>query len=84
MGSNEKTVTLFAFEHAWDIYESGFRLISLHRTLKGAYKAMIAHKWTSWEQEREIELRCGVDKYWGPTDYCQGEKWRIKRIELND
>lgn len=75
---------IYLFEHCACLYESSYALISAHKTPHGAYKAMKAHKWQCWQDERDLELRYGVDKSWGPSEYCQAELWRIRKIEIKE
>lgn len=75
---------IYIAEHLYCEFESSFSIISTHASLAGAYKAMQRHKWNAWTTEREIDLEHGHDRSWGPIDYCVGERWRIRKVELKD
>lgn len=61
------------------IHESGYVTISIHRTLKGAYKAIKAHKIEVFE-EWLTGSKFGK-KYWR-SDH--GQAWHITKVELVD
>lgn len=69
---------VFAFIHQ-DDYDSGYRTISIHKTLKGAYKAKKNHR-----------LACFYDWLDMPRRYrtrfsdTEFKKWNIEEVDLKD
>ena len=43
----------YGFFHTDSIYESGYVLVSLHKTKKGAVRAMISHQHKAWEKAQQ-------------------------------
>lgn len=74
---------VFAFEWCSCIYESGFSLVSLHDTKRGALKAMIAAANIRWQESRDGQLMYGGGgkERFDPLQY---EAWRVRTIELHN
>ena len=74
---------VFAFEWCGCIYESGFSLVSLHDTKRGALKAMIAAANLRWQESRNGQLMYGGGgkERFDPLQY---EAWRVRAIELHN
>jgi hypothetical protein len=70
---------MFLFKYCADTWESGLRVISVHRTIEGAEAAMRRHK-AIIRQEHE-ELWEGVDD---PPSWDQGRTWTIEETTLLD
>lgn len=47
--------TLYGFFHTTCIYDSAAVLMSLHKSKRGAWKAMHKHQWDQWEKARSPE-----------------------------
>lgn len=59
----EKQDVLYGFFHNFDTYEGAPELISLHRSKRNAYKAMIKHQWDAWvEAQKQSKLTSRTDK----------------------
>jgi len=71
---------VFEFVYTSCIYESAFETLSLHRTKKGAYKAMREFLETEYEQWREDGIRYGKQHFKFGT-YCA---WAVRLRELKD
>lgn len=61
---------LYGFFYTSSIYESASELVSLHRTKRGAVKAMIAHQYAAWVEANKQRRR------W--------TKKEVKRFEAED
>ena len=74
---------IFAFEWCGCIYESGFSLVTLHDTKRGALKAMIATANRRWQEGRNGQLIYGggSKERFDPLQY---EAWRVRAIELHN
>ena len=68
---------LYAFLYNPMIHESGYITISIHRTLKGAEKAL---EWHKKQHIKEIMEGCG--KYDEEWDNCRS--WKIETIQIQD
>ena len=69
---------VYMFEWAFDQYESGFCVESVHITLTGAYKVMKYTIFARWQLERDTQLMYGNSGH--PP--LEGERWRIRKIKL--
>jgi len=75
--------TVYAFEFCPCFHESEFGIVSMHKTKRGAFKALLAHKNQHWHDQRRQVLEYG--KAWGKlVDVGWMELWRIKPYELQD
>ena len=64
-------------------YESDADVLSLHTTKAGAWKVVHAHKWASFQEARDLELRFG--RYGVANDYNQSwEWWGIRSYDVLD
>jgi hypothetical protein len=72
---------VYLFEWAFDQYESGFCVESVHITLAGAYKAMKFTIFARWQLERNTQLMYGDGGFGYPP--LEGERWRIRKIQLH-
>ena len=73
---------VFAFEWCDCIFESGFSLVSLHDTKRGALKAMLATANRRWQGGRNDQLMyggCGKERF----DPLEHKAWRVRAIELS-
>lgn len=66
------------------IFESGYSTVSLHRTKKGAYKAMRKHIMDEWYKNTEI-----VHNFKGQSQYrldspLQYQSWTVEEMEVED
>lgn len=74
---------VFAFEWCICIFESGFSLVSLHDTKRGALRAMIAAANLRWQEGRNWQLMYGnggKERF----DPLKFEAWRVRAIELHN
>lgn len=84
----EALCTLYGFFHTTCIHESAAALMSLHKTKRGAWKAMHKHQWDQWEKARSPEdtnLHLGKyarDKAWGPREAMRYTRSSIAPVEL--
>lgn len=71
---------VYAFEYCPDVCDSVYGIISLHKTAKGAYNAMRAHRLNVYNQWRNSMFRKKLegDK---DTDY---QLWRIRKLKLEE
>jgi hypothetical protein len=79
----DDTRNVFAFEWCGCIFESGFSLVSLHGTKRGALKAMVATANLRWQEARRRQMMyggCGKKRF----DPLQNEAWRVRVIELHN
>jgi len=79
MPSNHKNTdinTVYLALYNPDINESAYCTISVHRTKKGAERAMEWHKNETIEEEREMT----GDKDW----IDESKRWDIKEIDLSE
>lgn len=61
----DEAAAMYGFFHTTCIHESAAALVSLHRTKRGAWKAMHKHQWDGWEAARSPEqtnLHLGQDR----------------------
>ncbi len=65
-----------AFEFAWCVYDSGYDVKSLHKTKRGAYKAMMKHKWEHWYADRDLGVTLEETGFM--------ERWRIREYLVGD
>lgn len=76
---------VYEFKHNDCIWESSPFTVSIHRTPKGAYKAMrkyIMEAYTQWYDERMLY---GKDSAFGTIDkFGTHEWWGIKCTELHE
>lgn len=73
---------VYVAEHCYCCYESAFEVISVHKTLAGAYHAKQQHQWKTWMEERDFALRYGRSRLLGPQEYALFQLWRVRRFEL--
>lgn len=86
---------LYEFLYCSCVFESGYRTISVHKTKRGAYKAM--NKWLNDKYWKEWDLRMklgkekpflykddnGIQRYILPAWRCFiYQAWTVKEIEL--
>jgi hypothetical protein len=71
---------IYEFLHTDCIYESAYRTVSVHRTKKGAYKAMRAFLEREYTEWRDNNILLGKD----PHKFGVHEDWKIGTIELLD
>lgn len=71
---------VFEFIYTDCIYESAMATMSLHRTKKGAYKAMREFLETEYAQWREDGIRYGKQHFKFGT-HCA---WAVRPIELKE
>jgi hypothetical protein len=64
---------VWAFQYTYCIYESSFETISLHKTAKGAYKAMKKHILKEYEEWRERKQM---------FKHGEMEDWRVIKIKI--
>jgi len=80
-------LVVYAFEYCYCRYESSAEVISLHKTKRGAYRAMQKHKWKTWEgfreQERYFQRKDGRLPGSG-SEFGWVESWGIRSIEVQD
>ena len=57
------TDTVYEFLYSDCIYESAMATISLHKTKKGAYKAMNKHLNDLFNKKRNERLQCGTNQF---------------------
>jgi hypothetical protein len=69
---------VYAFEYTSCIYESSFKTMSIHRTKKGAYKAMRNFLETEYAKWRNYNLIFGVDSF----KFGYLESWRIVEVDV--
>ena len=69
---------VFAFEWCSCIFESGFSVVSLHTTKRGAFRAMTEAANTKWYEHRDQILRSGKPRFLG----LDSEAWRVRSIEV--
>lgn len=82
-------MTLHGFFHCSCIHESGFALVSLHRTKKGALAAMIRHKREAFEIHRSRDAtRIHMDRdYWRWYRWqnpLSDQAWRVDAVEVQE
>lgn len=69
---------VYAFEYTPCIYESYFKTMSIHRTKKGAYKAMRDFLETEYTKWRNYNLIFGVNSF----KFGYLESWRIIEVDV--
>ena len=67
-------MNVYAFEWCDCIFESGFRVKSLHASKRWAFKAMTAEANRKWQDDRDM-----MGRGWTPLEH---EAWRIRTIEV--
>jgi hypothetical protein len=73
---------IFAFLFCDCIYESNYRVISLHRTKKGAYQEMnqyINNLYSEWNEERIQKGKQHSEEKW-----CTMQSWKITKYSILD
>lgn len=70
---------VYAFEWCDCIYESAFRVVSLHTTKRGAFKAMTAEANRRCMEETAPSPYSKKMRGWPPL---RSERWQIKTIEV--
>lgn len=73
---------VFEFVYTTCIYESAMATMSLHRTKKGAYKAMNTYLNDKFNEERESHLRYGKHSIFDHV--FMHEAWGVRSIELKE
>lgn len=76
----DRLTEVFEFLYTDCIHESAMATMSLHRTKKGAYKAMRKFIETKYAEWREDGIKYGK-QYFKFGNHCA---WCIKPITLND
>jgi hypothetical protein len=71
---------VYAFEWCDLIYESGFSIVSLHMTKRGAFKAMTRFANAKWYEERMGNKYCKKIK----NDPLWARAWQVITIALED
>jgi hypothetical protein len=69
-------MTVYAFEFAWCKYESGYATVSLHSTMKGAFRAM------KTDQNRQYIDSLIHHKYGERINPLEHSLWRVKKYEV--
>ena len=71
---------VFAFVHNPCVWESESRVVSLHESLAGAWRALRAHKVEEAVERREAHLRYGqpYDPKWSATS----QWWGVRTFEV--
>lgn len=72
---------LFSFEWCHCVHESGFSLVSLHKTKRGAVKSMIKTANARWQEMRDFQLSHGCFSRQRP-DPLAYESWRVRALEV--
>lgn len=75
---------VYAFEYTSCSFECEFRIISLHKTKAGAYRAMRQHRFDNWVLCLEMDQRqrrSSVHDYEHYEAFCQ---WQIKEYVVED
>lgn len=72
-------VRLYGFFHCPCVYESAARLVSLHATKAGAWRAKHRHQWQRWEELRAPGYRRGTES----RVYAQ-ESVAVRPVDLQD
>lgn len=62
--------------------ESAAETVSIHRTLKGAYKAMRKHKWDACVEHREEYLFWGSSYFPFKLNFDAWKWWGIRKVEV--
>ena len=75
-------MTVYAVLHNSMYMESAASTLSIHKTLTGAYKKMQAHKWKTYQEERDNVLRRGRWRRGGK--YLAWQWWGIKRFKIEE
>ncbi len=75
---------VYAALHNPMYHESDASVISLHRTLKGAYKAMRKHRVAECIELREMRLRWGSDRQNRDFKYDDFKWWGIVKYEVEE
>lgn len=63
------------------VYESGYTPISLHKTKRGAFKALLKYRYDLWAEDRESELLSGYKNDYAPTYH---KSWTIKEFLIEE
>lgn len=71
---------VWAFEYCDCVYESTFSTMSLHRTAKGAYRAMRDFILKEYESWRDSGLKYGKQRF----KHGFAEDWRVVSVEINE
>jgi len=69
---------IYSFMYNGCVYESSWTTISLHRTKKGAEKALKEHRQKELDEFNKLDL--GDDKY----KFGEHEDWCIKKVQIFD
>ena len=72
---------IYEFRYTDCIYESGYYTISVHKTLKGAYKAMrkfLTNSYMEWYNERITYGKYNFDSFVGT------QSWKISKTKLEE
>lgn len=72
---------VFAFEWCDCIFESGFAVVSLHRTKRSAVSAMTAEANARWHTGRNDQAiyNCEGKRRYDPLVY---QAWRVRKVEV--
>lgn len=73
---------VWAFMYNWDIYDSAAEVISLHRTKKGARKAMLKHKKERLKEFNDYNAR--NPNFADNKKFGWHEWWGVKEFEIQD
>jgi hypothetical protein len=76
----ETLTEVYEFTYTDCVFESAMATMSLHRTKKGAYKAMRAFLETEYAEWREDGIRHGKQRFKFGV-YCA---WAVRPIELKE
>ena len=60
-------------------YESGFSVLSIHKSKRGAFKAMLAHRWADLQ---EVQRPNRYHKKTKGECYQWMQLWRISSMEI--
>jgi hypothetical protein len=76
----KEPVEVFAFEWTESIHESGYSIVSLHKSKLSAYKAMKAEIYKRWYETRSH----GIYGKWMKQDPLRFCGWQVRAIKLEE
>lgn len=77
-------MVVYKFLYCSCIYESSFATVSIHKSKKGAYKAMrkfILDEYTSWYDNR---IKYGKFKCLGISKFGESQAWYVEQQKLEE
>lgn len=75
---------VYAFEHTSCSFECDFRIVSLHSTKSGAYRAMRKDRFENWQTCRELDMRHPRSSVFDYEQYEAFCMWRIKEYFVKE